>query len=459
MFVVARASSKGRIVRSRTVAGALLVACLVILGASASAQANAGAATITSAVRTQPRVVELTISTPAFSTPTKVEVDLPTGYDDNPTRRWPTTYFLAGTQNTYRSFNAVVGGVALTANYPSIVVSPNGDSGYWSDWYNRGAAGPPQYETYVIEQLIPLIDGYFRTIADRAHRAIGGVSMGGYGAVMLAARHPELFASAASVSGTLNTNLLPNLAAVSLSSALQGGEVDAIYGPRLTEEIRWRGHNPADIAENLRDIDLQVRSANGVINPKIGENPFSIDLVSCLVEAGAYGSSVSMHAILDRHGVDHLWKDYGAGCHTTPNFKRQLTDTLTVFARNFENATPAPATFDYESIEPEFDVWGWHVAADPARALEFMDISDAGQSGIRLSGTGWTTVTTPAIFNSYSLVELTGAVEPWVQPDADGRITFTVDLGRPDRIQQYRLGASTRRETQRVSFSPLNGSE
>ncbi len=103
--------------------------------------------------------------------------------------------------NTYRSFNDVVDGVKLTQSFPSIVVSPNGDSGYWSDWYNGGALGPPMYETYVIDQLIPLIDANFRTIADRSQRAVMGVSMGGYGAMMLAARHPDLFAAAANISG------------------------------------------------------------------------------------------------------------------------------------------------------------------------------------------------------------------------------------------------------------------
>ena len=49
-------------------------------------------------------------------------------------------------------------------------------------------------ETYVIDQLIPLIDATFRTIPTRAERAIAGVSMGGYGASMLAAEHPDLFA-------------------------------------------------------------------------------------------------------------------------------------------------------------------------------------------------------------------------------------------------------------------------
>jgi S-formylglutathione hydrolase FrmB len=81
--------------------------------------------------------------------------------------------------NTYATFNGFVDGVKLTAAYPSIVVSPNGDSGYWSDWYNGGAFGPPRYETYVIRQLVPLIDRTFRTIPRRSQRAVLGISMGG----------------------------------------------------------------------------------------------------------------------------------------------------------------------------------------------------------------------------------------------------------------------------------------
>src|SRR5688572_2040325 len=113
---------------------------LAILSA-ASAQANE--ARIVDEKQIEPRVIELTIETPAFSAPTKVHVNLPVGYDGDPNRRWPVSYFLAGTQNTYRSFNNVVDGVELTEGYPSIVVSPNGDSGYWSDWFNGAAFGPP----------------------------------------------------------------------------------------------------------------------------------------------------------------------------------------------------------------------------------------------------------------------------------------------------------------------------
>src|SRR3954454_19625042 len=277
----------------RTLALATFLLAFVLPGL---AQANP--AQITAEKQLGPRVVELTINTPAFAEPTKVQVDLPTGYDSDPDRRWPVTYVLAGTMNTYKTFNDFVGGVKLTEKYPSIIVSPNGDSGYWSDWYNGGAFGPPMYETYVIDQLIPLIDARFRTIARRSQRAVLGVSMGGYGSMMVAAHHPDLFAASSSISGAVDSNLPANGAVLSASPEFQGAQADAIYGPRATQEVRWHGHNPTDLADNLRGLDLQVRSANGVPNPAIGEQPASADSVSCVVEGGVHMASVDLHDAL-----------------------------------------------------------------------------------------------------------------------------------------------------------------
>ncbi len=272
---------------------ALFTAAVAFGAASASAQ---------DIVSDQPigdRVHVLTIRTDAFAAPTKVDVFLPTGYDADPARRWPVTYVTAGTMNNYDSFRKVLKGVDLTAKYPSLIVSPDGNSGYWSDWYNGGKLGPPAYETFVIKQLIPLIDGRYRTKDDRAHRLVTGVSMGGYGAAMFAARHPDLFAAVSSISGAVDSNLPYLAAAVSASSTFDGGDVDAIYGPRATQEVRWHGHNPTDLAENLRDVDVQVRTANGIPAPEIGENPLSADGVSCVIEQGVYRGSMSFHDRLD----------------------------------------------------------------------------------------------------------------------------------------------------------------
>jgi S-formylglutathione hydrolase FrmB len=427
----------------------VLVASLLLSAALADA-AQAQAVRITSERRVTARVIELTIATPAFPAPTKVDVDLPTGYDAQPSRRWPVTYFTAGTMNRYDAFNKFVEGEKLAANYPSIIVSPDANSGYWSDWYNGGALGPPEYETFVTRQLIPLIEARFRTIPDRSHRAIFGISMGGYGSMMLAARHPDLFVAAASLSGAVDSNLAANGAVLSASSTFDGAPADAIYGPRASQEVRWRGHNPLDLAPNLRDLNLQIRTANGVPNPAIGEGSGSGDVPSCVIETGVHEASVDLHEQFDAFRIAHAWRDYGAGCHTPPNFTREIADTLAAFTPVLARPPAPPATFDYRSIEPRFDIWGWHLDADPSRALEFLRVR-AGRSGITLDGSGRTTVVTPAWYRGLKAVDVNGRP---TRPTPGGRLRFGADLGAADTGQQYTPGATTTVRSRRVSLAP-----
>jgi S-formylglutathione hydrolase FrmB len=390
------------------------------------------------------------VDTPAFVAPTKVHVFLPVGYDAAPKRRWPVTYFTAGTMNRYSAFREGLGGEQLTADYSSILVSPDANSGYWSDWFNGGAFGPPMYETWVIDQLIPLIDSRFRTLADRSHRAIFGISMGGYGAMMLAARHPDQFSAAATLSGTVDTNLPANGAVLSFSSTFDGGEQDAIYGPRITEEVRWRGHNPTDLASNLAGLDLQVRSANGTLNPTIGEGGDPNDALSCAVEAGVYAASLNLHQRLEELGIPHTWADYGAGCHSRPNFEREVRDTLAGFERVFADPPPAPTEFSYRTIEPTFDIRGWRVKADPKRALEFIEVAWTPGT-LTLEGSGRTEVTSPRFYRGLKKVSVDGSVR---KPAADGRVRFTVNLGPAHEIQQYRSGSATTFVIRRVKVEP-----
>ena len=73
-----------------------------------------------------------------------------------------------------------------------IVVTPNARNRFDGSFYaNSPATG--NWEDFVVRDLIPFIDSHFRTIAKRSARGIAGHSMGGYGALMLAAHHPELF--------------------------------------------------------------------------------------------------------------------------------------------------------------------------------------------------------------------------------------------------------------------------
>ena len=398
------------------------------------------------------RTLELTVDSPSFTAPAKVEVMLPTGYAADPTRSWPATYFLNGTNGDSTKFRTLLDGEKLTDSYPSIVISPSGNSGYWSDWYNNGAGGPPMYETFVTQQLIPLIDTNFRTLKDRAHRAILGESMGGYGTLMLAARHPDLFVAASSLSGAVDTNWVPGAAVATASPALDTAIPDSIYGPRATNEVNWRGHNPVDLAENLGSVDVQLYTGNGTLGTNEISQPTAP--AGCAVESGIIQPETqNLHNALVAQGIPHKYTTYNWGCHSLPLVKYEIAESLPRFAEVFAKNAPAPVTFDYRSTAPAFTTFGWSVTADPNRAAEFLDLHDVSSTGFTITGSGTTQVTTPPIFRGNKpLTVLINGTPTTLSPDSAGRITVSVDLGQPDPAQQYTLGATTNLRTSVISF-------
>lgn len=84
---------------------------------------------------------------------------------------------------------------------PLVVVFPDAGYGRYTDWYENG----PAYEQHIIRSVIGLVEAYFPVRRDRGGRAIGGLSMGGYGATKLALKYPELFCSVATHSGSYLT--------------------------------------------------------------------------------------------------------------------------------------------------------------------------------------------------------------------------------------------------------------
>ena len=89
--------------------------------------------------------------------------------------------------------------VALGLIEPMIVVLPNGEQGYWINH----ADGGPRWADFVAVDLVNNVDATFRTDARRERRAVGGLSMGGHGALQLAINHPDVFAVAGAHSPTL----------------------------------------------------------------------------------------------------------------------------------------------------------------------------------------------------------------------------------------------------------------
>ena len=136
----------------------------------------------------------------------KVNILLPDGYRDDATRRFPVVYLLHGFGGDYREWERV-GVVPEAAGLAAIVVMPEGDKSFYVNHHEDMKA---RWEDYISKELVAFVDAGYRTLAQREGRAISGLSMGGYGAMAVGLRHPELYASVASHSGAVS---VPNFTA------------------------------------------------------------------------------------------------------------------------------------------------------------------------------------------------------------------------------------------------------
>ncbi|MBI5053378.1 MAG: esterase family protein [Chloroflexi bacterium] len=142
----------------------------------------------------------------------RLPIYLPPGYESG-TKRYPVVYVLTGftgrgtmllndaawDENLAQRMDRLI---AQGTVQPMILVMPDCFTRVGGSQYiNSSATG--QYEDYVIQELIPFVDGKYRTLADRDHRAVMGKSSGGYGSVILALRNPNVFGLMASHSGDM----------------------------------------------------------------------------------------------------------------------------------------------------------------------------------------------------------------------------------------------------------------
>ncbi|MBN2274434.1 MAG: hypothetical protein JXR41_02895 [Bacteroidales bacterium] len=85
---------------------------------------------------------------------------------------------------------------------PLIIVMPDGRRSYFINDYQKRFP----YETIFIYELIPFIDSLYRTKNSEGSKAIGGLSMGGFGALTLSMRYPDVFSTAIALSAAVRTD-------------------------------------------------------------------------------------------------------------------------------------------------------------------------------------------------------------------------------------------------------------
>jgi enterochelin esterase-like enzyme len=153
-----------------------------------------------------PRLVPMEFMGPISGRPVLFNIYLPPGYDSG-VEPYPVLYDLHGLTDSrdtnpgpvVRSFEAAMRAGVVG---PLIVVFPQSFAeGYYAD--SRDSARPG--ETQIVRELIPFIDASFRSLPHRARRGVSGFSMGGFGALAYATKHPDRFSVGIGYDSALDT--------------------------------------------------------------------------------------------------------------------------------------------------------------------------------------------------------------------------------------------------------------
>ena len=139
-------------------------------------------------------------NSPALKRNWTYNVYLPTGYDANSKLRYPVMYLLHGNDGV-RNDSPVKGNLLQTVDQlvqtgqipPAIIVMPDAGTTWYVDLKEN-------METAFFSDFMPHIEKKYRTLNTRDGRVIGGLSMGGYGALRYVLKYPEKFQAAALLS-------------------------------------------------------------------------------------------------------------------------------------------------------------------------------------------------------------------------------------------------------------------
>ena len=192
-----------------------------------------------------------------------VTVYLPPAYASDQARRFPVIYLLHGYGGREDTFTARLATLqessdrlAAAQGFSSaIVVTPSAYSLHKGSMYSNSPT-TGDWERFIAEDLVAHIDGHYRTLANRMSRGLAGHSMGGYGAIRIGMKRPDVFFSLYLMSScclTANRNPQPDAmaAAEAITTREQAEEAARApgFGPsvNLASAAAW-SPNPEEPA-------------------------------------------------------------------------------------------------------------------------------------------------------------------------------------------------------------------
>jgi S-formylglutathione hydrolase FrmB len=208
-------------------------------------------------------------------------------------QRFPVLYLLHGGGGGFRDWSNY-SDIARYAERGLILVMPEGDYSYYM---NSVARPRDRYEDYIVHDLITDVESRFPVASGRQNRTIVGVSMGGFGAVVLSLRHPELYFAAAGLSPALDVPSRP----FSIKRWGQWRDYRAIFGP-------WKGET-----QSAEDPFMLIKSVDMAQLPYL--------FLSCGDQEGLLPTNERFAAALKRKSISfefhrvaggHDWQQWNA---------------------------------------------------------------------------------------------------------------------------------------------------
>lgn len=289
-----------------------------------------------------------------------VIVFLPPGYAKHKHQHYPVVYALHGfsigaEQWTHEIHvpQTLEGAFALGAK-PMIVVLPDSKTVYGGSMYSRSQT-TGDFEEFIAHDLVAYIDGHYRTLPNRESRGLVGHSMGGYGALRIGMKYPDVFGALYVMSPCCLSVRRPDpnapeeqaflKAVAAMKSPADAANFSFFWKAQLATAAAWS----PDPKNPPLYLDLPVK--DGVVQPDIlakwdANSPLAfidqyIDnlrryraiAMDVGDEDGLRFDTIRVHEILDRYGLANGFELYH-GTHTSAVADRFQNHVLPFFSRN-----------------------------------------------------------------------------------------------------------------------------
>jgi S-formylglutathione hydrolase FrmB len=244
---------------------------------------------------------------------------LPPSFDVDKARHFPVLYYFHGLGDNEQFFLRS-GAWNLAEDLRDrgeikdfLIATPDADASF----YINSRDGRDRYEDFLLQEFLPFIEKRYRVAAGRDHRAVAGISMGGYGALHLAFRHPQLFVSVTAHSAALIEKLPVFLGPTPNSPRAR--VLGSVFGSP-PDELFWQRNSPLTLARSASLSGLKIYFDCG-------------DQDDYGFEAGA----ASLDQILSARHIPHEFHIY-SGRHDAAYFAEHLSASLIFTSHAYPDA-------------------------------------------------------------------------------------------------------------------------